>query len=166
MMITRATEDAIRLLTTLANSAGKRMKVADLAAATSVPKNYVFKVMVPLVRRGWVVSCRGFGGGFSLARGAEQITLLDVVELLEGPVRLNRCTGASGCEFLPGCPVRNAWLEGEAELRKVLARYDIARLATGCRERELFTPIAKFVPESNERDEVSSCPAEPSKQAL
>ena len=160
-MITRATDDAIRLLTTLANSGGKRMKVTDLAAITSVPKNYVFKVMVPLVRRGWVQSSRGFGGGFSLSPGAEKITLLEVLELLEGPLHLNRCTGTGGCEFLPICPVRNAWVEGEAELRKVLARYDIARLAVGCRERELFTPKSKFVPESTDSGEVRACPAEP-----
>jgi Rrf2 family protein len=162
MMITRATEDAIRLLTALANSGGKRMKVADLATVTCVPKNYIFKVLVPLVRRGWVLSTRGFGGGFALVQGAEKVTLLDVVELLEGPLRLNCCTGNGGCEFLPRCAIRSAWVEGEAELRKVLARYDIARLAAGCRDRELFVPIASLVPDSNGQGKVSASSAEPS----
>ena len=140
MLISRATDYAVRLLAALANSGGSRLKVADLAAATSVPKNYVLKVMVPLVRRGWVQSYRGSGGGFSLVEGAENITLLDVVELFEGSVHLNRCTGPAGCEFLPRCPVHNVWLEAEAELRRVLAKYNIADLAANSRPRGLFVP--------------------------
>lgn len=159
MTITRATDDAIRLLTALANSGGSRMKVADLAAVTSVPKNYIFKVMVPLVRRGWVQSSRGFGGGFSLAAGAERVTLLDVVELLEGPLRLNQCTGAGGCEYLASCPVRDAWVEAEGELRKVLGRYDIARLAAQARERNLFIPSAKTPADSEAPRKIHPSPA-------
>lgn len=142
VMISRATDYAVRLLAVLFNSGGARLKVAELAAATSVPKNYVFKVMVPLVRRGWVQSCRGSAGGFSLAEGAANITLLDVVELFEGAVHLNRCTGPQGCQFLPRCPAHRAWLEAEAELRGVLAKYHIAGLAANSHDRELFVSVA------------------------
>lgn len=159
MIITRATDDAIRLLTALANSSGNRMKVADLAAVTSVPKNYIFKVMVPLVRRGWVQSTRGFGGGFSLAEAAKDVTLLDVVELLEGPLRLNHCTGTDGCEYLSSCPGRNVWVEAETELRKVLARYDIAHLAAQARERNLFIPSAKTPAGSKAPTKIHPSPA-------
>ncbi len=140
MMISRATDYAVRLLATLSNSSGSRLKVADLAAATCVPKSYVLKVMVPLVRRGWVQSCRGSGGGFLLVEGAENITLLDVVEVCEGSVHLNRCTGPTGCQFLPRCPVHSVWLEAETELRRVLAKYNIADLAASGSSRELFVP--------------------------
>ncbi len=116
------------------------MKVAELATATSVPKNYVLKVMVPLTRHGWVQSHRGSGGGFCLVGGAEAITLLDVVELFEGSVHLNRCTGPGGCQFLPRCPVHSVWMEAEAELRRVLAKYNIAELAANSRPRGLFVP--------------------------
>ena len=75
-----------------------------------------------------------------LVEGAENITLLDVVELFEGSVHLNRCTGPAGCQFLPRCPVHNVWLEAEAELRRVLAKYNIADLAANSRSRGLFVP--------------------------
>ena len=140
MLISRATDYAVRLLAALSNSGGARLKVADLAVATSVPKNYVLKVMVPLVRRGWVQSCRGSGGGFLLVEKTEKITLLDVVELFEGSVHLNRCTGPTGCQFLPRCPVHSVWLEAEAELRRVLTNYNIADLAAKGRPRGLFVP--------------------------
>ncbi len=138
MMTTRATDYAVRILAVLSNSLGRRLKVADLAAAASVSKDYVPKVMVPLVRRGWVQSYRGAGGGFLLVEQGQNITLLDVVELFEGPLHLQRCTGASGCEFSPRCPAHNVWLEAEGELRRVLSKYNLAELAAHSRHRSLF----------------------------
>lgn len=114
------------------------MKTAALAAATAVPKDYVPKVITPLVRRGWVQSYRGAGGGFSLVDPGHNITLLDVVELFEGPVHLQTCTGPSGCQFSPRCPAHGVWLEAEAQLCRVLAKYNIADLAARSRARGLF----------------------------
>ncbi|MFQ5776907.1 MAG: RrF2 family transcriptional regulator [Terriglobia bacterium] len=138
MVTARATDYAVRILSVLSNAAGKRLKVADLAAATSVPKDYVPKVMAPLVRRGWVQSYRGSGGGFALVGQGQEISLLDVVELFEGPLHLQSCTGPSGCQFSPGCPVHLVWVEAEAELHRVLAKYNIAELAARSHRQGLF----------------------------
>ncbi len=138
VVIARAADYAMRLLAALFNCGGRRLKVADLAAATAVPKNYVLKVMVPLVRRGWVQSSRGSGGGFSLVGGAESITLLDVVEAFEGPLHLNLCTGPTGCQFLSRCPMHSVWVEAEAALHRVLAKYTIAELAAKSGPQGLF----------------------------
>lgn len=138
MLITRATDYAVRLLAALSNSSGSRQKVADLAAATSVPKEYIVKVMVPLVRRGWAQAYRGHRGGFLIVERAQNITLLDVVELFEGPVHLNTCTGPAGCQFVSRCPAHRVWLEAEEALRSVLAKHNIADLAADSRRRGLF----------------------------
>lgn len=138
MVITRATDYAVRILAALSNAPGKRVKTADLAAATAVPREYLSKVVSPLVRRGWVQSHRGAGGGFSVAARGQDITLLDLVELFEGPVHLQTCTGPSGCEFLPHCPAHSVWVEAEEELRRVLAKYNIAELAAESHRQGLF----------------------------
>lgn len=138
MVITRATDYAVRILTALFNSTGTRLKIGDLAALTSVPRDYVPKVLAPLVRRGWVQSHRGPGGGFSFVGGNHQIALLDVVELFEGRLHLQVCTGQSGCQFSSRCPMHEVWLEAEGELRRVLAKYNIAELAAHSRDRGLF----------------------------
>lgn len=144
MVVTRATDYAVRMLAALLNSPGRRLTVADLAEATAVPKDYVPKVMAPLVRRGWVQSYRGLGGGFSLGGGAQDITLLDVVELFEGPLHLQTCTGPNGCQFIGRCPAHDVWLEAETELRRILAKYCIAELAVRSRRQDLF--VSRKVP--------------------
>ncbi len=116
MVITRATDYAVRILAVLSSANGKRLTLADLAAATSVPRDYVAKELTPLVRRSWVQSYRGADGGFSLAGKNQNITLLDVVELYEGPLHLQTCTGSRSCEFAPACPAHSVWLEAEKEL--------------------------------------------------
>lgn len=138
MVITRATDYAVRILAVLSNANGKRLTLANLAAATSVPRDYVPKVLSPLVRRSWVQSYRGAGGGYSLAGAVQNITLLDVVELYEGSLHLQTCTGPRGCEFAPACPAHSVWLEAEKELCGVLAKYKIAELAARSRRQGLF----------------------------
>lgn len=138
MLITRATDYAVRILATLSNSQGRRLKVGDLAGATSVTEDYLPKVIAPLVRRGWVQSYRGAGGGYSLVHQARDISLLDVVELFEGPLHLQTCTRPSSCQFAPRCPAHRVWLEAEAELRRVLAKYNIAGLAGRSHRQGLF----------------------------
>lgn len=138
MPVTRATDYAVRILIALLSTPRTRVKAADLAAATALSADYVLKIITPLMRRGWVRSFRGAGGGFSLVGQAQSIILLDVVELFEGPLHLQTCTGPEGCQFSTRCPVHRVWLEAEMELRKVLARYNIAELAAHSRRQGLF----------------------------
>ncbi|MFQ5740836.1 MAG: RrF2 family transcriptional regulator [Acidobacteriota bacterium] len=140
MVLTRATDYAVRILTALSSAPAERVKTDALATATSVPKDYISKVITPLVRRGWVQSYRGAGGGFSLVDRGQSITLLEVVELFEGAVHLQPCTGPKGCQFTPRCPAHTVWCEAETELCRVLAKYNIAELAARSRCQGLFIP--------------------------
>ena len=140
MLITRATDYAVRILVALSNASGERMKTSKLVATTAIPKEYASKVIRMLARRGWLEARRGAGGGFTLARPAENLTLLDVVELFEGPVQMHVCTGPSGCQFSSRCPVHVVWLEAENRLRRFLAGHRIAELAANSRGRGLFIP--------------------------
>ncbi len=124
----------------LSNAPGKRLKTAQLAAATAVPKQYASKVMTVLARRGWAESYRGSGGGFSISGEGENLTLLDVVELFEGQIHLHACTGAIGCQFASRCPAHRIWLEAEAGLFRLLAERRIAELAADSQCQGLFVP--------------------------
>ncbi len=141
MLITRATDYAVRILAALLNAPGRRLKTAELVDATSVPKDYAPKVIKVLARRGWVEARRGIGGGFALLPQGQNLTLLDVVQAFEGPVRMHVCTGPSGCQFLSRCPVHNVWLETEERVRAFLGEQRIAELAAESRERLLFVPV-------------------------
>lgn len=140
LRITRATDYAMRILAGLCQAGEAPATAADLAAATGVSEEYVAKVIATLKRRGWVISQRGAAGGHSLVARAKDITLLQIVELFEGPLHLNACTGANGCEFAQRCPAHTIWLEAETELRRVLAKYNLAELAARSQCEGLFIP--------------------------
>lgn len=140
MLITRATDYAVRILAALLNAPGKRLKTAELVDATSVPKDYAPKVIKVLAGRGWVEARRGSGGGIALLAQGQNLTLLDVVQAFEGPIRMHVCTGPTGCQFLSRCPVHDVWLEAEERVRAFLGGHRMAELAADSRERRLFVP--------------------------
>lgn len=138
--ITRATDYAVRILSALQAAEAGRVTAAALAAATAVPEDQVLKAIGPLIRRGWVQSFRGAVGGFALASSLEDITLLDVVEVFEGPLHVQTCTGVAGCEFSARCAAHVIWLEAEQALRRVLAQHTMAAIAARMRALDVFVP--------------------------
>ena len=92
MQLTQATDYALRTVLCLAGLApGEVLSAQEIAGKEEIPLRFLFKIMRPLIKNGIVRSFRGTAGGFALARPPAAITLLDVVEAVEGPVRLNRC---------------------------------------------------------------------------
>jgi Rrf2 family protein len=80
---------------------------------------------------GLVNTQRGAGGGVSLARPAAEISLLEVVEAIDGPVRLNRCAFEPGaCPRDSFCPVHGIWAKAQAELTGLLSNTTFDELAT------------------------------------
>jgi Rrf2 family protein len=79
---------ALHALEHLASEGGGRPVTArDIAEARGAPERYLMKVLTPLVSAGVLRSLKGPNGGFRLARAASQITLLEVVEAVDGPLR-------------------------------------------------------------------------------
>jgi len=92
---------------------------------------------------GIVESRRGAGGGFCLAKPAREITVLAIMEAIEGPLALNQCLrGPGACPRQPICPVYTVWRHAQARLAEVLQRAnmeDLARSARALRRREDLT---------------------------
>ncbi len=92
MMFNQATDYGFRIVLRLAKSPlGTRLEAMEISRNECIPERYLFKVMRKLSKAGIVKSYRGMNGGFALARLPELITLLDVVEAVEGPIYLNVC---------------------------------------------------------------------------
>jgi len=131
MQITRATDYAVRIMIRLAAlPEEERLAAPELARGIQAPESFVSKILQQLVQRGMVTSHRGAGGGFQLAVAPENVSLLDVVEMVQGPLQINLCVaGESSCDLSAWCGAHPIWNEAQAALRKVLASASIARLA-------------------------------------
>ncbi|MBR6545706.1 MAG: Rrf2 family transcriptional regulator [Clostridia bacterium] len=90
MRITQESDYALRIVTALAAREG----VADaksLSEETSVSLRFALKILHKLVTGGIVRSFKGVNGGYSLALPASEITMKDVIELIDGPISICRC---------------------------------------------------------------------------
>ena len=117
MQITRATDYAVRVMIHLAGlPPGSSVRQSELSKTTDVSGHFLSKVLQQLVRSRLIRSQRGSGGGYALAVPPSSVSLLDVVEAIEGPVRLNQCIEEGpSCERKVWCPAHQVW--AEARLR-------------------------------------------------
>jgi Rrf2 family iron-sulfur cluster assembly transcriptional regulator len=110
-VLSQTCEYALRAATYIAHNAGDQPVLAkDIAEQTSVPLKYLQKVLRDLVRVGVLDSARGIGGGFQLARPAEQVLLADVLTPFEDLTQQMSCPfGNPDCGGKRVCPVHDRW---------------------------------------------------------
>lgn len=130
LQLTRDGEYAVRAILHLSSQpVGQVSLVNEIAEAQDVPKSYLSKIMQHLVKSGLVKSRRGAKGGFTLAIPAEQITLRETIEAIEGPIHLNVCLVKKGeCYRDALCPVHPVWREAQSKLIAVLDSKTMADL--------------------------------------
>jgi len=131
MELTRKGEYAIRGIVYLATRPGDQVcLLSDIAAAVDVPPTFLAKIFQQFSKMGLVKSYRGTGGGFILGRAADKITLLEVVEAVEGPIIPNRCVpGGDECDRSISCKVHPVWVNVQKQVREILASVSLKELA-------------------------------------
>ncbi len=121
-IIRRNTEYAIRALVHLAVNPGAVVSAWEIADAQDVPVEFLQKILQRFVKRGIVDSHRGAQGGFSLARESGGVTLLEIVETMQGKLAMNRCfLGRDGCPRAAQCPLKQNWSGLEEQIASHLA---------------------------------------------
>ncbi|MEO8695868.1 MAG: Rrf2 family transcriptional regulator [Acidimicrobiales bacterium] len=124
--VTRKSDLAVRSLRALAASP-TRMKGPQLAAAVGSSSGFVSQVLTPLVRAGWVRSDPGPTGGYSLTIDLEDVSLLAVIEAIEGPTDTGRCVLADRpCNERGPCALHVSWLRARAQLLAQLEATTVA----------------------------------------
>jgi len=123
-------EYAVRAILHLSSQPmGQVTLVNEIAEAQDVPKSYLSKIMQHLVKSGLVKSRRGARGGFILAKPADQITLRETIEAIEGPIHLNVCLIKKGeCPRDEVCPVHPIWRDAQNKLFEILDSKNMAEL--------------------------------------
>ncbi len=118
MQITRQADYAIRAILYLSRlGAGQRAATSQIAQEEHIPSSFLAKIVSQLSVAGLLTTSRGARGGVSLAREPDDITLLDVVEAIDGPILLNECVSENGtCPFKDTCPLQSVWAEAQRDL--------------------------------------------------
>jgi Rrf2 family protein len=120
---------AVRAVLYLARHPG-RVRRREVSEAMDIPDTYLPQILGALVRAGIARSTVGRLGGYELARPPERISLRDVVETAEGPIRSQRCVLRSGpCYWGEKCAVHDAWAGAEDALSQRLTATTFADLA-------------------------------------
>ena len=138
MLFTKASDYAVRILCYLANMGEVVCRTHLIAEGTGIPESFLAKILGQLSRAGFVRSHRGAHGGFQLALNGREISMLDVVEAVDGPVAVNLCQGREPCEYQSRCPIESAWNEVEHALRNSLRAHTIGELADSARGNAIF----------------------------
>ena len=121
MQITRQADYAVRAVLHLARIGDQRTATSMIAEKQRIPPSFLAKIVSQLSIAGLLHTSRGARGGVTLARTPKEITLLEVIEAIDGPIQLNECVGDSGaCSFDYDCPLRPVWCDAQEELVKKL----------------------------------------------
>jgi Rrf2 family protein len=104
-MFSQTVEYALRAVVYLAYEAPDARTTAQIAAATKVPKDYLSKILQGLAKRNIVTTQRGVGGGVSLAKPPEELTILDVVNAVEPIERITTCPLGLAAHGVKLCPL-------------------------------------------------------------
>ena len=117
MQITRQADYAVRAVLHLARTGDQRTATSMIAEEQRIPPSFLAKIISQLSIAGLLHTSRGARGGVTLSREAKDITLLEVVEAIDGPIQLNECVGNNGtCSFDGDCPLRPVWCDAQEEL--------------------------------------------------
>ncbi|MDK2980295.1 MAG: hypothetical protein PWQ55_642 [Chloroflexota bacterium] len=118
MQITRQADYALRAVIFLSRlDSDQKASTSAIAEEQKIPPSFLAKIVSQLSLAGLIQTSRGARGGVSLARPAAEISVLDVIEAIDGPVMLNECAGnPDSCPFGESCPLQKIWCDTRQQL--------------------------------------------------
>ncbi|MFG0248718.1 MAG: RrF2 family transcriptional regulator [Phycisphaeraceae bacterium JB051] len=131
MIYSNACAYAIRALTRLTMVRPDGYVLLDeLCEGTDLPRHFVAKIFQDLVRNGLLVSAKGRGGGFALARPPQDIPLIDIMSIIDSKDDLDSCVvGMAKCDDDQPCPQHEEWKNLRGEIRKFLEETNLKTMA-------------------------------------
>ena len=132
LQITRKIEYGLRAMIFLASQPPQRLvPLTEIGRRMAVPQDFLAKILKTLVARKLVRSTRGAHGGYTLARPAREVTFLDVIEAVEGPVVVNLCQTDShdACKVSRACTMYSVWKRGQERMLEVYRATTLDTLA-------------------------------------
>jgi Rrf2 family protein len=132
MQISRRADYALRAIRFLSRlPKDDTASISRIAEGEAIPREFLAKILKELADKEVIQSFRGVTGGYGLARRPKQITYLQVIEAVEGPLHLNLCTefGGSYCKRSGNCEMHAFWVRQEESLKRRLASTNFGKYA-------------------------------------
>ncbi len=131
MQVTREADYGIRSVLYLSRQPFKKVSfVNEISEEYKIPRSFLAKILQKLVKAKIVRSYRGVKGGFSLARQAREINVLEVLEAIEGKLALNICiSDKRKCGFSKHCPAHVLWMNVQGKVAETLKKANFEELA-------------------------------------
>src|SRR5208337_1622098 len=102
---------------------------SEISQSMLIPRTFLAKILQQLSRRGIVKSTQGVGGGFRLAKPPAEISLLEVIEAIQGPSALNACAvDESVCSLSDRCVIHPVWVALKKDIEGRLKEENFAKL--------------------------------------
>ena len=117
--LSRKSDYALRAVIYLARISSDRYgRVSEIAKAKNIPQAFLAQILPLLANRGVVKSQQGAHGGYALARSPNDISFLEVIESVEGPLRLNKCVDGQhdDCTILDSCEMLHVWNQAQSQM--------------------------------------------------
>jgi len=149
MRLTRGADYALRIMMYMSGlPEGQRVGRSAIAGVTEVPEAYLAKILQHLVKARLIRSRPGVHGGFELSRPTSSMSMLEVIEAIDGPAAMAiSVVDENARDRSPWCSVRQALLEAQDEMLRVLRASTIAKLAQrSIDDRMVPAPMATFTP--------------------
>jgi Rrf2 family transcriptional regulator, iron-sulfur cluster assembly transcription factor len=152
MIFSSSTEYAIRGLSELASRGLPGCVMLDeLVAGTDLPRDFLAKIFQKLVRADILHSAKGRGGGFMLARPAHEITLMQILQAIEGSQPLDRCVvGLEQCNDQMPCPQHDLYKPIRQRLKDYMNTTTLADLASSLRSKQAWQRVRGMEQHSEE----------------
>jgi Rrf2 family protein len=127
--ITKRADLAVRAMALLAE--GRQLKAAELAVRLETTPGFVPQIIGPLVKAGWIRSDPGPTGGYLLAAPPSGVSVLDVIEAVDGPTDSGQCVVAAvPCGRSAPCALHSAWAHAREQLIGSLETISVADVST------------------------------------
>jgi Rrf2 family transcriptional regulator, iron-sulfur cluster assembly transcription factor len=122
--LTRACDYALRVMTRLAEfPPGNIIHLPALAYSENIPSHFLSKILQQLTHARFIKSHRGAAGGYSLEKDSAEISLLDVIEAIEGSIALNQCLlPGIECERMSWCSIHEVCAEARESVLEIFRR--------------------------------------------
>ncbi len=144
MRISRKAEYALRALVLMAkDSPGKVHQIQEISERGNIPVKFLEQILLVLRNEGLLSSKRGVGGGYTLRKRPSDLTVLQIIELLDGPIAplpcaLNRRTEACGCPDPVSCPLQPLMRLARDQIRELFGSKTIQDLLEEARGRQVM----------------------------